>query len=83
MIVIFLKASFVSEYLKVNDVERITYNKKTKKLIIISKDKGSIVMNDGKNGMKLVSDFELNDQEGWKKVKFIEYTIGEHSAYAK
>ena len=81
--VIFLKVSFVSEYLKVNDVEKITYNKKTKKLIIVSKDKGSLVMNDGKNGMKLVSDYALNDKDGWKKVKFIEYTIGEHSAYAK
>jgi hypothetical protein len=80
--VVFFNVSFVSEYLKVNDVEKITYNKKTKKLEIVSKDKGSIVMSDGKNGMKLVSDYDLN-KDTWKKVKYIEYTIGDHSAYVK
>jgi hypothetical protein len=81
--VIFLTVSFVSDYLKVNDVEKITYNKKTKKLIIINKDEGSLVMNGSKNGMKLVSELDLSDPDGWKKVNFIEYTIGEHSVYAK
>ena len=81
--VVFLNVNFVSEYLKVNDVDKIIYNKKTRKLTIISKDKGTLAMSDGKNGMKLVSEYSLSNTEEWKKIKFIEYTIGEHSVFVK
>ena len=82
--VVFLNdVSFNSEYMKLENVEKIIYNKNSKKLIIISKDKGDLRMNDGKNGMKLVSTIGLINDDTWKKANFLEYTIGEHSVYVR
>jgi len=52
---------FTSEFVQINNAEKIIYNKQTKKLIIFTKDKGSLKMNDNKNGMKLISNISLNN----------------------
>ena len=75
--------NFNSVFVKIKDAEEILFNKHTNKLTILSPKKGVIEMNDNNNGMKLISELPLNNDDNWKKVKCIEYTIGEHAVYAK
>jgi ethanolamine utilization protein EutP (predicted NTPase) len=75
--------NFNSVFVQIKDAEKILFNKKTKKLTILSPKKGMMEMNDKKNGMKLISKISLINEDDWKKVKCIEYTIGEHAVYVK
>ena len=75
--------NFNSVFVKIKDAEEILFNKHTNKLTILSPKKGVIEMNDNNNGMKLISEIPLNNEDNWNKVKCIEYTIGEHAVYAK
>jgi hypothetical protein len=72
--------TFHSRLVNIDSVDRIVYNKLTKKLIVRSVSKGTVTL--GK-GMKLVTMLPLNNPDDWKKVTSIEYTIGEQSAYVK
>jgi hypothetical protein len=82
--VIFQQAVFFySAFVKIDSAEKIIYNKRTKKLIMEPNFKGQMTMNDGKNGMKLISQVDFPNGDDIKKIRSIEYTIGDHFVIEK
>jgi hypothetical protein len=77
--VIFLNTViFHSPFVQIDSAEKILYNKRSKKLIIEPPFKGRITLNDGKNGMKVLSGLPPDYIDRWKITRSIEYTLGQH-----
>jgi len=63
--VIFQNAIFFhSPFVEIDSAQKIVFNKRSKKLTIVPPFTGRITMNDGKNGMKVISEVPNNIVDG-------------------